>query len=316
VRDHGEAGAYMSQKLGVSAIVWTSDRRIVALKRSSKVAESKGKIDCPGGHPEPGKIGLSRMVTFQNQGRCCNSRTEQHLQEHHTCKRNTRIKNRGDDSQDDNEKQYMDDKANEGRGHSNSPPQMIQEEECYYGSKGTDSDSTDEREGRRCKRKSSAAVVSELFQSVIDEVVAETGIRHDYLSRPVLLGIVRQLNSAGCPSASFLVQCSASSKEIKTWYNTGVEEQYESTKILFYSIEEVLGEIRGGALLDDDDEGEMCCGSLATADGLESSSNGVCCELYHRHHQQQLGRTGSEAAEVLFTPSFEGSVFLALKHIQ
>lgn len=46
-------GAYLSQKLGVGAVVETADGFLLSLCRSSGVAEGQGMIDAPGGHPEP-----------------------------------------------------------------------------------------------------------------------------------------------------------------------------------------------------------------------------------------------------------------------
>ncbi|CAN0100393.1 unnamed protein product, partial [Ectocarpus fasciculatus] len=53
-RDHPwlEA-AYLSQKLGVGAVVETSDGFLLSLCRSSGVAEGQGMMGAPGGHPEP-----------------------------------------------------------------------------------------------------------------------------------------------------------------------------------------------------------------------------------------------------------------------
>lgn len=49
-------GAYLSQKLGVGAIVETIDGFLVSLQRSKGVAEGQGMMGAPGGHPEP-KVG-------------------------------------------------------------------------------------------------------------------------------------------------------------------------------------------------------------------------------------------------------------------
>lgn len=46
-------GAYLSQKLGVGAIVETVDGFLLSLRRSSGVGEGQGMMDAPGGHPEP-----------------------------------------------------------------------------------------------------------------------------------------------------------------------------------------------------------------------------------------------------------------------
>ncbi|TFJ81716.1 hypothetical protein NSK_006965 [Nannochloropsis salina CCMP1776] len=56
---HKDAQVYLSQKLGVSAILCTQDGDLVFIERSTKgVADFQGYIDTPGGHPEPGNLGL------------------------------------------------------------------------------------------------------------------------------------------------------------------------------------------------------------------------------------------------------------------
>ena len=51
--DHDDTQAYMSDPVGVGALLLTSDDHVVLIKRSMKVGEEKGKLDLPGGHPEP-----------------------------------------------------------------------------------------------------------------------------------------------------------------------------------------------------------------------------------------------------------------------
>lgn len=45
--------AFLSQPLGVGAVLATADGDVVLLRRSQKVAEAAGLLDIPGGHPEP-----------------------------------------------------------------------------------------------------------------------------------------------------------------------------------------------------------------------------------------------------------------------
>lgn len=45
--------AFLSQPLGVGAVLATEDGDVVLLRRSQKVAEAAGLLDIPGGHPEP-----------------------------------------------------------------------------------------------------------------------------------------------------------------------------------------------------------------------------------------------------------------------
>ncbi len=50
---HGNLGTYLSCKLGVGCVLETSDGYVVLIQRSDSVAEGKGQMDGPGGHPEP-----------------------------------------------------------------------------------------------------------------------------------------------------------------------------------------------------------------------------------------------------------------------
>lgn len=63
-RDHPwlEA-AYLSQKLGVGAVVETTDGFLLSLCRSSGVAEGQGMMGAPGGHPEP-EVGYVFFLFF------------------------------------------------------------------------------------------------------------------------------------------------------------------------------------------------------------------------------------------------------------
>ncbi|XP_078004766.1 uridine diphosphate glucose pyrophosphatase NUDT22 isoform X2 [Phascolarctos cinereus] len=54
--DWGDAQAYLADPLGVGAMLATSDGFLVFLRRSLRVAEAPGRIDVPGGHPEPQEI--------------------------------------------------------------------------------------------------------------------------------------------------------------------------------------------------------------------------------------------------------------------
>ena len=51
--DFGNMQTYMSDALGVGALLITADDCVVLIKRSLHVGEEKGKTDLPGGHPEP-----------------------------------------------------------------------------------------------------------------------------------------------------------------------------------------------------------------------------------------------------------------------
>ncbi|TRY98767.1 hypothetical protein DNTS_025504 [Danionella cerebrum] len=58
LQSHGQdqcadAQAFLSQPLGVGAVMVTTDGDLVLLRRSQRVAEAAGLLDIPGGHPEP-----------------------------------------------------------------------------------------------------------------------------------------------------------------------------------------------------------------------------------------------------------------------
>ncbi|CAN0314566.1 unnamed protein product, partial [Ectocarpus sp. 4 AP-2014] len=74
-RDHPwlEA-AYLSQKLGVGAVVETKDGFLLSLCRSNGVAEGQGMMGAPGGHPEPEKLGLTPEVLRSLSTRAVSSR--------------------------------------------------------------------------------------------------------------------------------------------------------------------------------------------------------------------------------------------------
>ncbi len=153
---HGDAGAYLSQKLGVSAVVCTTDGDLVLMKRSTKgVADFQGFYDTPGGHPEPSNVGLA------------------------------------------------------------FPPAA--------------SDTKDGEQAARLRRN----VCHEIFHSAAQEVADEVGVPLDKLGPPLLLGIVRQLDSGCTPSAAFLIPCRCSTAEVRACYSAGPKEQDESTGLVF-----------------------------------------------------------------------------------
>ncbi|XP_063001904.1 uridine diphosphate glucose pyrophosphatase NUDT22 [Elgaria multicarinata webbii] len=51
--DFGNSQAYLAEPLGVGAMLHTDDDKFVFLRRSLRVGEAPGKVDVPGGHPEP-----------------------------------------------------------------------------------------------------------------------------------------------------------------------------------------------------------------------------------------------------------------------
>ncbi|MGH0188117.1 UNVERIFIED_CONTAM: hypothetical protein FKN15_028023 [Acipenser sinensis] len=54
----GDSQAYLAEPLGVGAMLLTADDSFVFLKRSERVGEAPGKIDIPGGHPEPKAVAV------------------------------------------------------------------------------------------------------------------------------------------------------------------------------------------------------------------------------------------------------------------
>ncbi|XP_041099369.1 uridine diphosphate glucose pyrophosphatase NUDT22 [Polyodon spathula] len=54
----GDSQGYLAEPLGVGAMLLTADDSFVFLKRSERVGEAPGKIDIPGGHPEPKAVAV------------------------------------------------------------------------------------------------------------------------------------------------------------------------------------------------------------------------------------------------------------------
>ncbi|XP_061128478.1 uridine diphosphate glucose pyrophosphatase NUDT22 [Syngnathus typhle] len=58
--EFGSSWALLAQPLGVGGVVCTGDGQVVFIRRSQQVAEAGGKLDLPGGHPEP-KVACERL---------------------------------------------------------------------------------------------------------------------------------------------------------------------------------------------------------------------------------------------------------------
>ena len=58
--------AYMGNAIGVGAITVTTDDHVVLMRRAGWTAEEAGKVDRPGGHPDPH---LAAEVSFLRE--CC-----------------------------------------------------------------------------------------------------------------------------------------------------------------------------------------------------------------------------------------------------
>ena len=55
----------LASPLGNAAIVETTDKKVVLLKRSQNVGECPDTIVCPGGHPEPEMVGIQSMKEWR-----------------------------------------------------------------------------------------------------------------------------------------------------------------------------------------------------------------------------------------------------------
>lgn len=53
IKNHGNSHVYLSDALGVGALVITSDNKLILMRRSKHCGEAIGLLDIPGGHPEP-----------------------------------------------------------------------------------------------------------------------------------------------------------------------------------------------------------------------------------------------------------------------
>ncbi|XP_029637932.1 uridine diphosphate glucose pyrophosphatase NUDT22 [Octopus sinensis] len=88
---------------------------------------------------------------------------------------------------------------------------------------------------------SPAAVVKELYNSVVREIRDEVNIPEDTLLEPELMGVASNLTSAGRPSLEFFVRCSLPSSKVLQLYLQGNQsEADESTHIQCLSVNDVL----------------------------------------------------------------------------
>ncbi|XP_062515363.1 uridine diphosphate glucose pyrophosphatase NUDT22-like [Corticium candelabrum] len=163
LRDFNESQAYMSDPLGVSAILITSDDKVVVEKRSTKVGEYCNMLDLPGGHAEPSNVPGWKQEYEGN----------------------------------------------------------VQCQDAFLSLKSSD-------------------IVNEIFDSIVQEVVAELNIPRDQLSEPHLVGILRQMLSFGRPSTLFVVKAvDIRENDVRRMYGEGGEEQFESVDIEFVSLEDI-----------------------------------------------------------------------------
>ncbi|KAL5581098.1 hypothetical protein UlMin_013540 [Ulmus minor] len=147
---------HTANPLGNGAIMETSDKKIVVLRRSNNVGEFPGHFVFPGGHPEPQEFGIA----FHQ------------------------LTNNSIDSELMNKK-----------------------------------------------------IAEEMFDSIIREVIEETGVPATFLGKPVFIGISRrELNVR--PAAFFFIKCNLDSKEIQKLYSTA-EDGFESTQLYTVSMIEL-----------------------------------------------------------------------------
>ncbi|XP_019102258.1 PREDICTED: nudix hydrolase 9 isoform X1 [Camelina sativa] len=147
---------HTSSPLGNGAVIETSDKKIIVLRRSNNVGEFPGHYVFPGGHPEPTAVGI----------------------DYHQLESNVRT-------------------------------------------------------GELLNKK----VTQEMFDSIICEVVEETGIPASSLSPPLFIGISRrELNVR--PTMFFFVKCSHHSDDIPRLYSSA-EDGFESTQLHTVSLDEL-----------------------------------------------------------------------------
>ncbi|XP_053407924.1 uridine diphosphate glucose pyrophosphatase NUDT22-like [Mercenaria mercenaria] len=156
--DYDDSQAYMSDALGVGALVQTADDHIVLLFRSRNCGEETERWDRPGGHSEPknlvGPIQSDEIDLLELKG---------------------------------------------------------------------------------------DAVVEELFNSIVEEVISEVNIPADTLEQPGILGIQRSNLSGGKSNVEFLIKCKLKASEVESLYKQGCQaEAYESEKIVLLPMEKVL----------------------------------------------------------------------------
>ncbi|KAG7627515.1 Nudix hydrolase 9 [Arabidopsis thaliana] len=147
---------HTSSPLGNGAVIETSDKKIIVLRRSNNVGEFPGHYVFPGGHPEPTAVGI----------------------DYHQLENNVQT-------------------------------------------------------GEVLNKK----VTQEMFDSIICEVVEETGIPASSLSSPLFIGISRrELNVR--PAMFFYLKCSHHSDDIQRLYSSA-EDGFESTQLHTVSLDEL-----------------------------------------------------------------------------
>jgi len=68
LREHGGAGAHLSNALGCEAVLVTRDEQVVLLRRSAAITSAAGQYNGPSGHPEPERAGIARADADADAG--------------------------------------------------------------------------------------------------------------------------------------------------------------------------------------------------------------------------------------------------------
>jgi hypothetical protein len=211
---HGSECAHLSRKLGVSCALLTADGSLVLIVRSRAVAEGKGLVDTPGGHPEPSKVHPD-FADLDNQ--CCSTSSTT-----------------GSSSTAAAGTTYERCSVSDGAAASSviaaslSTAQGLQQ---WLAQRSAAEAAAVE-----------ARILQELFSSVLDEAEGEVNVPRSTLSAPLLLGIVHQTASGGAPSAAFAVSTSLTAAQVCAHYAEGPAEAFESTRlVLLVSAQLLLG---------------------------------------------------------------------------
>nr|GMD61360.1 nudix hydrolase 9 [Ipomoea batatas] len=80
-------------------------------------------------------------------------------------------------------------------------------------------------------------VSQEMFDSIVREVVEETGVPAVNLSSPVFIGVSRRVLNVR-PTAFFFIKCNLQSKEIQHLY-CNAEDSFESTQLQAVSMSDL-----------------------------------------------------------------------------
>lgn len=188
-----DVAPFMSNALGVEALVVTADDKVVLFRRSASVAENAGYYCCPGGHAEP-SAALRRAARDAEVVQALAAAVPKTA-------------------------------ATGFARFDDAAPQR--EAEAVYRQLTSALDAT--------------AVVEELFQSPVDEVVEELGVAPEDAVCDGLFGVVVANSNRGKPDCVFRVRLSKTAGEVEHQFLNGqVRERFESDGfLLFLSMDDV-----------------------------------------------------------------------------